>query len=513
MPGSAERLDVLPRSRAAVLVMALLVVLGGWTLFRFAWIADDSLISARAVANATHGEGLVANTDERVQSFTHPLWVIVWSLLALATGEIVLTPVILGLTLAVATLAVLGMTATASWFGAVALTGLVLSTTFGTWGTSGLENAMAGALVATAWALSRDPPDAARPLVVAGLLGLLCLTRLDLAILAAPVTLWLVHQQPTWTRRGAVLGAVAGPSLAYLAWCWAYYGFALPATFYAKTNVDIPQGDLLAQGVRYLWVSLNSDPIGAVLLLVGLVWLARSSVPRRPDLRRLAWLAGSLLYLAYVVWVGGDFMAGRFLYVPIVVAAGSIAEPPAALTASPRRAVPWLLTSLVLIVLAAPTSSPLSDEGRGERWDFATRFGVADERGFYVGLGHSVSGYLTGRETGAAIGAFRAQAADWDPQPLGPGETRATRVVCGRAGAVGLLVGANVHLIDPCGLSDMVMAQTAYAPAGSWRIGHFERPIPEGYVESVERGRNVVADPEAHALVDEVWGRIRTAQP
>jgi arabinofuranosyltransferase len=43
-------------------------------LLRTAWLGDDALISLRTVLNVTHGYGLTYNAAERVQTFTHPLW-------------------------------------------------------------------------------------------------------------------------------------------------------------------------------------------------------------------------------------------------------------------------------------------------------------------------------------------------------------------------------------------------------------------------------------------------------
>jgi arabinofuranosyltransferase len=43
-------------------------------LFLSAWLSDDALITVRSVLNLISGYGPSFNLDERVQSFTHPLW-------------------------------------------------------------------------------------------------------------------------------------------------------------------------------------------------------------------------------------------------------------------------------------------------------------------------------------------------------------------------------------------------------------------------------------------------------
>jgi len=68
--------------------------------------------------------------------------------------------------------------------------------------------------------------------------------------------------------------------------------------------------------------------------------------------------------------------------------------------------------------------------------------------------------------------------------------------------AVGLLgfhAGPAVHIIDPMGLTDPLLARQPALP--DWRIGHFKRAIPEGYVPGLEHcldhlfPRAVVAPP------------------
>src|SRR5262245_6422538 len=59
----------LSRQLAALLALMFLAV-----LVRTAWISDDAAITLRTVLNVTHGFGLTYNVAERVQTFTHPLW-------------------------------------------------------------------------------------------------------------------------------------------------------------------------------------------------------------------------------------------------------------------------------------------------------------------------------------------------------------------------------------------------------------------------------------------------------
>ena len=86
-----------------------------------------------------------------------------------------------------------------------------------------------------------------------------------------------------------------------------YYGFPFPNTAYAKLGGAIPFGDRFLQGVLYLIDSLLRDPLTLSLIVIGMV----AGFFQGKELKAISW--GILLYLLYVVVIGGDFMSGRFL--------------------------------------------------------------------------------------------------------------------------------------------------------------------------------------------------------
>ena len=46
-------------------------------LIRSAWVCDDAYITLRTVDNLYHGYGLTWNPGVRVQTYTHPLWMLI----------------------------------------------------------------------------------------------------------------------------------------------------------------------------------------------------------------------------------------------------------------------------------------------------------------------------------------------------------------------------------------------------------------------------------------------------
>jgi arabinofuranosyltransferase len=83
-------------------------------------------------------------------------------------------------------------------------------------------------------------------------------------------------------------------------------------------------------------------------------------------------------------------------------------------------------------------------------------------------------------------------------------EARANPRVTVRAqvGLFGYFAGPEVHVVDVLALGDPLLARLPAKP--KWRIGHFERPVPDGYLETIKDGTNVIADPEVAATYDRV---------
>jgi arabinofuranosyltransferase len=130
-----------------LLLVAAVAVLAG-TVLGNEWVAEDAYITFRSVEQLWAGHGPRWNPHERVQAFTHPLWYLV-----LAAGR--------GLSRDLYIVALAGSvvaTATVAWFAirlsrgplvaAAALVALASSRAVIDYTTSGLENALAAALMA-----------------------------------------------------------------------------------------------------------------------------------------------------------------------------------------------------------------------------------------------------------------------------------------------------------------------------------------------------------------------------
>ena len=70
----------------------------------------------------------------------------------------------------------------------------------------------------------------------------------------------------------------------------------------------MPGGDLALQGLRYLSDSIQHDPLTLLTVVLATIVAWRIDPDDAGPVT-----AGILLYLAYIVRIGGDFMSGRFL--------------------------------------------------------------------------------------------------------------------------------------------------------------------------------------------------------
>ena len=57
-------------------VLGLLVLFVLWVILQNAWVSDDAYITFRVIENFIAGYGPNFNIGERVQVYTHPLWMV-----------------------------------------------------------------------------------------------------------------------------------------------------------------------------------------------------------------------------------------------------------------------------------------------------------------------------------------------------------------------------------------------------------------------------------------------------
>jgi arabinofuranosyltransferase len=484
----------LPEALAWLVTLAFVAV-----LIRTAWLSDDALITLRTVMNVTHGFGLRFNIDERVQTFTHPLWLGVLTAAYYVTWNVYFAAFVSAV-LSSALAFWLAITRAASvWQAAAVAVILFFSRAFVDFSTSGLENPLSYVLLAAfVFTFSRtvDPDVSGRRVLTRLwlLASLLYLTRPDDIVLVAPML-----AMATWSlrRQGAIRAILVGvaPAALWTLFACVYYGFPFPNTAYAKLAMGVDPSDLRLQGALYLIDSLDRDP----LTLTTIAFAVILAIKQRHR-AALGLAAGLVLYLGYVVSIGGDFMSGRFVSVPLFGAAllvGVCLEGPRSF---------WIAAAVLFAALGSAGSHlPLwSNSAFGDSANKAS--GIIDERGVYF---HDKSLVRARRAT------FREP--DW---PKANPASRIYQVLptCGLMGTAGLDLGPYVHLLDECALADPLLAHLPAVYNPEWRTGHYRRMIPAGYKETLETGRNVIKDRGLHDFYERlstltrsehIWSRLR----
>lgn len=298
--------------------------------FELRFIQDDAFISFRYAYNLVHGHGLTWNVGSEVpvEGYTNFLWVLLVALGMLFGLDPETWTVFLGLTCAAITLyftyrlsLVISSDRRSSLI-AIALLGTNYS--FSCYMTGGLETQLQTCLI-TAIAymvvelLSR-PRRASHWFFVC--LSLLCalaeLTRLDSVLLwgllvAAAVIVSVRH----CAERSEIVKDLAAVLLpfgllvgAWFAWKYSYYGELVPNTFFIKAaGFSV---ETLMNGWSYCWAFVSAYGLW-VFVVLGVV-LAKKFAP---DIRHYLLLGTVLIWLAYVVKIGGDFMEFR-LMVPLL---------------------------------------------------------------------------------------------------------------------------------------------------------------------------------------------------
>lgn len=460
------------RTRGGLVLLAVGVLLYRVSCFEreylYSLLVDDGYISARHALNLVEGHGLNFNVDERVEGYTNFVYTLLMAVPHVF--EWPLEPFIRGLGCVTALCVV-----AATWHIARDIVGPLIAAMIGAamlldqrfvfFSIWGLETTFAGLPCLVGYiCVFRGR------LLVAGLaFAAGAMTRIDMAVIIAPAFLYVLVRPdaslaaPSSNGRSVVLQRLAArmPQLlslgvpfgaafgTYFCARWYYYGWLLPNTFYAKVGQT---GDSWRRGWAYLVECIRSMGLTWLIPVAVGAWVACFALlAARRAYRDVAWpdgfsrgtvfLVACLGYLAYVVRVGGDHFAERFIYhiFPILLIA----------CVAPLR---WVC------VLLMPSRE------RGERWAWLPP--VAFSLALIGGLATSPhrfgrSGSLAGW---VSLGKYLKDVAR-------PGALLATDA----AGALPYYSGLKT--IDVLGLADIHIGHMPVPKLGSGPAGHEKRDL------------------------------------
>jgi hypothetical protein len=489
-----------PNLWSPIATLAILVY-GLYRAIDLRWICDDAFITMRYVKNFVEGNGLVYNIGERVEGYTHFLWLLLlavskaigfdpvdasmWLGIAAYMGIIVLLLVI--------SLREYKKNPKAIWL-PIAAAFFALNYDTAEWASGGLETSFYTLLILGAfylWFYSKFSEQ--RRLLLTGItLALVSLTRPDGVLFTATAVALLaisgIRRKQSFLSLLKSIGILVLSSVVigvpYLIWKYFYYGDLLPLTYYAKSADE----NYFGQGFFYICLYFRVHFTSAIALIVGSFLLLRkkpNEVESSNDEHRgspsIVALSAIVVYLIlFVARVGGDFMFARFI-IPVVPFVYFIIE--RGLDGLPvkilkyRIAIAVILLGLLLVenkyrynVLFHHNPGKI-DTGNWDLTDARSTRGIADERWTYY-YGHFYNG-----DTGfgsmfvySTIGQYL--------EPF----FKDLPVTVAIPGAMNVIAYyANFHTcINEYGLTDYYIAHLPISARG--RVGH-EKQASEEYLQ------------------------------
>lgn len=463
-------------------------------LIKTAWIGDDAYITFRTIDNFVNGYGLRWNVVERVQSYTHPLWLFIISFIYFFTHEIFFSSLILSILISLATIYILIFTLSVSIENKLlTLFALIFSKAFMDYSTSGLENPLTHLLlVIYAYLYFKEDVTKKNVFLLSFISSLILLNRMDCILLILPSLAFYLFKY----RKQANYLIVFLGFLPFLLWelfsLW-YYGFLFPNTAYAKLNTGINKFDLMYQGLVYYYSSFKLDPLTITVIIALLI-----IVVVKKDRKYFPFVIGTGFYLIYIISIGGDFMAGRFFSSPFLISLIILGG----LTIKNTRGFLFLF-SLIIIVGALNIENLFI-----KNYGIIDKNGISDERLFYYRSSNLIYGIK-----GLNVPNFPT----WVEDGKRAREENLEFASLYSIGFFGFYAGPNCFVLDKLALTDPFLARLPTTK--NWRIGHFFRKVPDGYEETLKTGRNQIKDTNLAKYYDKIflitrgnlfdWGRVK----
>jgi len=513
-----ENMAILPRklTRVQFGILLSLYLAYAMVMIRSSWLADDAYITLRTVDNFVHGYGLRWNISERVQTYTHALWMITLIPVYYITQSHYYTPLIISWIFSISCATILLFILPKSFRHAVT-NGLIIifSKAFVDFSTSGLENPLTHLLLVCFFGVwIKAGVETKRSFALGLFAGLLAMNRHDAIILVAPALAWELVSNPT-IRKIALIALGMTPILLWEIFALVYYGFPFPNTAYAKLNTAASTHHLLANGWAYIQHTIMFDT-----LTFSVIFVTALSTIFCGDWRSRMIALGGILYLIYITWAGGDFMSSRFFAAPLVLSLIAFTMIDIKRLAFKEWCMIMCAICLAGMLIRNPTVYVSSKYGKkGDISAHQQYRGVHDERSFY----YQHTGIL------ARGGKERWPDHAWRDIAEEVIEKKETVHEFYSIGFLGFFAGRDVHIIDILGLGDPLLARIKHlgvrrddvSTTTGWGVsvsqGHYERAVPRGYNETIRTGVNVIEDPNLHAYYDHlklvisgpIWKRAR----
>ncbi len=475
-----------------------------FTLAKGAWLSDDYFITLRQVEHLFAGHGIRFNLYERSFLSTSVAYFFILLPLRLITSDPFVIHAIFALTCNAILLWLLWMLAARNaWVWLLGVGLLFASKGYFDYAWFGQENPLGHALVAAlvlVWLRLfpglKDGVAATPPYwrCFVALVAIAPLYRHDFVLLAWPLAAWALWDNRSrlgWAGLVRSVGLMLAPLVTWTLFSLVYFGFPLPAPAYAKLPDSYGLAHRLTSAWDYYRFSLHKDGVMMSLIFASqLLWFGRS--PARVIAAAIA------LALLYIVFVGGDYMGGRFfsvayvLVVAVVVGMARYWNGDLVRRYGRRRrdgVFAGLGAGLALWIALwpySPLKSPVVYEDTViDEETYPTE--VANERAEWQPRTGITVWWNSIRNDTTYPDHFTARLGTLLRDEAGAGETFH---VC-NLGLTPYNASLDQNFVDVWGLADSFMARL---PPIKWRPGHLVRTRPLGLAESLASGSPAFVD-------------------
>ena len=470
-----------------------------------AWHSDDAYHAYTMAKNLVEGNGFVYNVGERVNASTCPLFTLCVAAIYFACGNMFISGLVAGIFFSgITAWLVLYKVAKSEKqiiFSTIALIG---STCYVAYTTAGLENSLLYFLSAVFYYIffTNDEYTPTNLFFMGLMVGLTGVTRMDAVLFfVLPVCYaYLCKRKNCSFTKCAGIGAVAlSPFILWEIFSLLYYGFFIPNTAFAKLGTGIPRMEYLERGIHFVQVSCLYDVFLAIVPIVYIILCIWNH-----NLKRIISSISIMLYFAYVIYIGGDFMVGRHLTVIYFIAAFGclffLRE------FENNKGINNIVIGTILLALCVNIFIPDTYVDQYMFDGIYSKYGggVADERAFYfskTSLLSNIKQVIKGEE-------LLVREA-WGTVDYTQFEDARGVVLEWAPGIIVYYDSKNIHLVDNYALGDPLLSKLPVEYVENWRIGHTYRKIPKGYKESLATMTNQIEDKFLHEYYDKLLLIVR----
>ena len=497
------------------------LVLFAMTVLLLAWQSDDAYHGYVMARNLAEGHGFVYNVGERSSASTGPLFTLLISLAYFLTREMFFTSLVVCTLLSSAAFYILVFKFCRSKEQIIfVMMALFASPSFMSYTTSGLENSLLFLLSALfLWALSaHERYDFKQLFIIALIISAIAMARMDTVLIFAPAAVWIfIMKRDGISFPKAMLAAAAGLSL-FVLWelfSVLYFGFPFPNPAYVKLGTGIAQIEYLKRGILYYLYTFLND---AGVILITAVSTVLCILAKKSKYTAVS--VGIILYLLYILRIGGDFMMGRHFTVVFfislcmfyIIEGSSHLDSKSGITGDKTPLTEenketseikklrfskriFDVTIIVCVIMSLGFCKVI-----GSQYLLGHKYSshISDEREYY----YSTTGLYN--NVVSLIKEGRLCVSDtWNNEA--PDDLRENGLSSGIIdNAAGILVYYNpdLYLNDTYCLGDAFLSKLPAIYDPNWRVGHLRRAVPEGYRESVWNNDNEIEDPDLHEYYD-----------